>query len=297
MKRLALTLFLSATALPALAQDDHPLMGTIWLVAENRPINRDELLDRMQAVPYVLLGETHDNPAHHTLQTILTRDYLQQKPAAILAFEMIDSGQTAKLRQVMATNPTDASILGPALQWEKNGWPDWSLYAPIAQAALDHRAKINPANLTRPQVRGVARGEPVDDVPPIRPLSQWDQADLNQDITADHCHLLPDSMIPGMARVQQARDAVMAKALENGPAILIAGSGHVRVDRGVPTYLPQGKSLSIAFIEVEEGENTPTAYAASYRRATLPFDAVWFTSKQPRADQCQALENKLKAPP
>ena len=101
-------------------------------------------------------------------------------------------------------------------------------------------------------------------------------------------------MIAPMALAQHARDAQMAKSMTDAASpqgvVLIAGAGHVRVDRGVPFYLAQGgrdaRVISIALIEVETGETSPPSYARQFGAASLPFDFVWFTPRKSDEDPC-----------
>jgi hypothetical protein len=105
-----------------------------------------------------------------------------------------------------------------------------------------------------------------------------------------------------MLLVQRARDAQMAENLaaagQQDGAVLIAGAGHVRRDYGVPTYLatrtPEASVISVAFLEVSRDRLEPTAYAARFGRATLPFDYVWFTPRVDDDDPCAAFEEQLK---
>jgi hypothetical protein len=49
----------------------------------------------------------------------------------------------------------------------------------------------------------------------------------------------------------------------------------------------------LAFIEVKEGETAPAAYGALFNTQSVPFDAVWFTPRAAREDQCEALRRHL----
>ena len=79
--------------------------------------------------------------------------------------------------------------------------------------------------------------------------------------------------------------------------MLIAGNGHVRKDRGVPTALARlGEAgvLSVAFTEVQQGETDPSGYAVEWHAATLPFDYVWFTPRATDADPCEGMRKSSK---
>ena len=79
-------------------------------------------------------------------------------------------------------------------------------------------------------------------------------------------------------------------------AVLIAGAGHARTDRGVPWVLAQlpkskgQKTFSLGFVEVAAGATDPSAYAAAYGGKALPFDAVWFTPALDDEDPCAGMK-------
>jgi uncharacterized iron-regulated protein len=99
-----------------------------------------------------------------------------------------------------------------------------------------------------------------------------------------------------MALAQHARDAQMAQVLlregAKDGAVLIAGAGHARLDRGVPYYLkleaPESSAVSVAFIEVESERTAPATYVAE-RGA---FDYIWFTPRVTDEDPCAAFAPK-----
>jgi uncharacterized iron-regulated protein len=311
MRLVRVAALLIALAVPAAAAEPppaftaplergHPLVGQVWLPATGQFITIDELVARARAADAVLLGETHDNADHHALQAWMLGRLTEDRRKPLVAFEMIDGGQQDSLRRHLEAHPGDATGLGDALDWGKSGWPDWALYRPVAQAALDAGAKLASANLPREQVRAVARGQ---DALPLPDLPA-DQLSLMEDeIKSGHCGMLPDAAVPGMVRVQRSRDAVMAAALadgmrEYGKAVLIAGAGHTRADHGVPVALaaraPGTKVLALAFIEVKTEQSDPAAYGELFDSPRLPFDAVWFTPRAEREDQCEALKRHME---
>lgn len=286
-------------AFTAPLERDHPLVGKVWLPPSGRFVSVAELVAQADAAEIVLLGETHDNADHHALQAWMLSRLLDSGKRPLVAFEMIDTGQEPALRRHLADHPGDAAGLGPALDWDKSGWPDWAFYRPIAEAALRAGAVLAPANLTRDSVRAIARNQSADTLPPLPPEQT---RIMEQEIRDGHCAMLPEAAVPGMVRVQRQRDAVMAHALAQGvaerkAAVLIAGAGHVRTDHGVPMVLTEriadGHVLALAFLEVKAGETDPAAYGALFDSARVPFDAVWFTPRAEREDQCEALRRHL----
>ncbi|MFT5539464.1 MAG: putative iron-regulated protein [Alphaproteobacteria bacterium] len=87
-----------------------------------------------------------------------------------------------------------------------------------------------------------------------------------------------------------AEHLTTAARTAGGRGVLIAGSGHVRRDRGVALHLNRqgfsGRLLTLAPLEVAQGKTEPGDYAAIYGANRLPFDYAWFTPGQKRADPC-----------
>jgi uncharacterized iron-regulated protein len=89
-----------------------------------------------------------------------------------------------------------------------------------------------------------------------------------QAIRRGHCDLLPEHQVLPMTRVQIARDRSMAQTISTVAAggktvVLLAGSGHVQPELGVPRHLPQGLSVRSAVLPAEE---TGKDYCEKLRR-------------------------------
>jgi hypothetical protein len=119
------------------------------------------------------------------------------------------------------------------------------------------------------------------------------QVAMEAEMRDSHCGHLPETALPGMVTAQRARDAAMAErllAVAGDGAVLIAGAGHVRTDRGVPMYLaaraPGATVASLAFVEVATGRTAPGDYAERFGVARVPFDYVWFTTRADDVDHC-----------
>ena len=99
------------------------MVGRIWNVAEARFIERAELYAALTSAPFILLGETHDNPDHHLLQAEIVTTLANAGRRPALAFEMFDMSQAAALSVHLAQSPDDAAGIGEAVGWQKAGWP------------------------------------------------------------------------------------------------------------------------------------------------------------------------------
>lgn len=310
----------AAEDLPAVPSDwqsplarDHPLVGTLWHVPERRKVTPAELAEAAADADYVLLGETHDNPDHHRIQawTISALTARGRRPA--VAFEMIDEDQSQALRDHLDAHPNDASGLGPAIGWETRGWPSWSTYRPIAEAALAAGLPLRAADVARDTQRDVGK-RGYDALTPERrdrlgldtPLPRAIHDALRVELMRSHCDMLPESALEPMVRVQRLRDAVMADSLiaasersESGQAVLITGRGHARADRGVPWYLRQRLDapavLTVGIFEVADGERDWRRYLPDGPESGgTPFDFVWFTPRIDDKDHCAELRERMQ---
>ena len=274
---------------------DHPLAGTIWDVRAGAAISPEALITRLVPRRYVLLGEKHDNPDHHRLQAWVLGELIAAGRRPAVAFEMFNADQGPAIARHVASAPDDSRGLGDAVDWRRSGWPPWSMYEPIAGVAM--RAKLplvagNPSSAATSTLRrgGVAALDPaeVTRLGLDRALPDDVRERLATEIRDGHCGHLPARSIEPFIVVQRARDGHMAAALREAGAdgaVLIAGTGHVRRDMGVPRLLPDGESVSVAFVEVRPDMTRPPAASADY---------VWMTPRMDDRDPCERFRKELE---
>ena len=226
--------------------NDHPLAGRLWDSRRQAFAGEQDLRTQVLGADFVLLGEVHDNPAHHARQ----REWLEWIAASgkrpLIALEQFDTERQRAIDAVWSNPTSSLDAVFEAAQFDTHGW-DRSFYAPLLAIARSNGWPLAAANLSRARARTIASsGFAALDAGEAERLGLerlWDndkEAALAREIEEAHCGALPDSMVEGLARAQRARDAVMADTLARaGPAgaVLIAGDGHVRRDYGVPLYL------------------------------------------------------------
>jgi uncharacterized iron-regulated protein len=287
-------------------EQDHPLTGRIRDVRGDRFIEPSELTARLAGARYVLLGEKHDNPDHHRLQAYLLRALITAGRRPAVAFEMFDADQAPTIERHLAAHPTDATGLADAVNWKASGWPDWAMYQPIVDTALGAGRPIVAANLSRDTLTLLRRGGALDPALAARwRLNEAPTAEVRESLAREirdaHCGHGSDAMVDRMVAIQRARDASMAAAMADASvdgAVLIAGAGHTRTDRGVPAALraraPASSIASVAFVEVAPDGTTPEAYTARYGAASTPFDYVWYTPRVDSVDPCGKFKKSLE---
>lgn len=260
-----------------------------------------------------LLGEVHDNPMHHKIRAWLIENRPVRSSWGAVVFEQIrtDQGEALeRLKPRLDAGTATAGELFQALDWDKSGWPPSAIYQPLFQAVLSANLPIYPGEPARDRVRALARGGTstidADERARLRlddPLPAALVESLSQELAASHCGALPPQAIPGLAAAQRYRDAHLADALlktqeRHGSAILVAGNGHVRSDRGVPWYIrqrkPDARVMSVMLLEVEEGKTDPAAYLPRDPEGNPAADLVIFTLPAEREDPCRSLLEKKR---
>lgn len=290
---------------------EHPLVGRIWSSTQQEGLLPAEVVRAASDADIVLLGETHDNPDHHKLQAWFIRELARKGKHPAVVMEMIGNDKAEALAGVqLATNVT-ADGIGSKLDWDNSGWPAWTLYRPIVDAALGANFTIFPGDAAKDQIKQVSQGGlgalPYSERVRLGLTAQLPApltAALVEDLKASHCNQLPEAELAGAAQVQRYRDAVLAdnilKAADKsgGNAILIAGDGHVRSDRGVPLYLRARASglkvVTLLLTEVTTGVENPEDAVPRDPAGKPVADYVWFTARSERADPCAELQKQLQ---
>jgi uncharacterized iron-regulated protein len=229
----------------------------------------------------VILGEVHDNPEHHRRQAELIAAL---SPSAV-AFEMLSAEQAAIANGTSARD----SRLAEAIDWADSGWPEWRLYQPVFEAvgARPIYGMAVPREELNVAVREGAAKAFGDDAVAFGltvPLPPEQQVAREAHQQAVHCNLLPENLLPGMVAAQRLRDAAFARvairALEEtgGPVVVITGTGHARVDWGMPAALKvAAPALRVA--SLGQLEAPPTT--------AVPYDYWLVADPAPRDDPCE----------
>ena len=201
-------------------------------------------LERWPASDALLLGEQHDAPEHQRWEADSVRWLAERGRLAALVIEMAEAGTgTDGL-------PPDANAaqVYAALRWNEAAWP-WERYRAVVMAAVAAGVPVRGGNLPRSRMRAAMQDEALDRHLPPAALALQRNA-----IEEGHCGLLPADRVMPMVRIQLARDASMAQAVQQArqdgrTVLLAAGWGHVRRDLGVPTWLPANFKAKVAIAQ------------------------------------------------
>ncbi|WP_226779595.1 ChaN family lipoprotein [Oceaniglobus trochenteri] len=240
--------------------------------------------DRVDLAGYdvVIMGEVHDNPAHHRNQA----EWLNRLAPKAVVFEMLTPERADLAMQ------SDPDTLETSLMWGESGWPDFAIYAPVFAAVGD--AAIIGGGVERAAVRAAVRdgaaaamGDSASVFGLNMPLPRL-EAETRQSLQAEaHCGALPDDMLSGMVEAQRLRDAALARAVVAAvvsvgtPVAVITGNGHARTDWGMPVALDHAMP-TLKVLSIGQLETVPTH--------AQPHDALTLApGPEGRGDPCAAF--------
>lgn len=256
-------------------------------------LDAERLASELGRRPIVLLGEVHDNAIQHRVRAEGLRRHLEAGARPALAFEQFDRERQTDIDRARKEQPAQGGSLADHViaqgRAARDRW-DWAQYRPFVELALQYELPIVAANLSRTEAAKVSREGPqaVFSDADLRRL-QLDRADAALQVKheaivrAGHCNLLPVTALPGLARAQIARDAVLADSIRPFLArgvVLLTGNGHARRDVGVPRHFSveeRQKIWSIGLLEAGTGEDRTS------------FDAAFITPVQQRDDPCRLV--------
>lgn len=260
-------------------------------VVSGRAISRDELLQKLRASDYVLLGERHDNAVHHQRRAELLNALGPRVP--VVAEHLT--------RGLAVLNGPELLPRLQAAGFDEKGWR-WPLHEPLFAAAAAPGRMLVGGNAPRDLARELARKgqaalpEDLQAITRAAPLDEAGAKALDGELVQGHCGMLGGERLVGMGWAQRARDAAMwlslqaAAQAQGKPAVLLAGNGHVRRDYGVAQLIaaqqPAARVASVGFVETD----------AQIQGA--PYHYVWITAAPKREDPCAGMRemmDKMKA--
>lgn len=279
---------------------DHPLAGKLWDANSRSFIDEATLLDRLNSVDVLLLGETHDNPQHHEFQQKLLQARIAAGARPALLMEQLDTGSQPALDAALANSARDEAL---RTVYGLIKFSNRQNYTQLLSIAYDSHLPVIAANVPSQRLQPVIwRGFGALEADELKRLAieeVWSdsrQQYMLKNMGGAHCGQLRDELREGLTRSQRLRDALLADSalpsVERG-IVGILGRDHARRDVGLPLYfaarIPSAHMLTIGLVEVLPGANSAEAYLEQSATDKPPYDVIWFSARVDRPNPCAEL--------
>lgn len=208
-------------------------------------LSLDDVAARVRAHRVVMVGEQHDQAAHHEAQRRIIEMVAGGGNGVVVGLEMLTWDKQEALDR-FNRGEIDVAGLADAVDWKKAWGFDYGLYAPLFATGQASGARFVALNAPRALVRAV-REKGVDslDAADRDRVPELDLGDALhrawfEGIFASSGHAMKPTYLDGFYRAQVLWDEAMAdravRAVKDGARqlVVIAGAGHVALGRGVP---------------------------------------------------------------
>lgn len=237
----------------------------IIALENNQSLSFDELIDELAGFEIVLVGEKHDELAHHIMEERIYKALSARKKLAVV-LEMLSVEKQAKINAAKEQNVSKEGLLN-AIAWEK-GWNE-RLYRPLVESVFYSKDELLAGNVSRAKIAEIFKDKLSLEGEKSTALSVREK--IKHIIAANHRVDLSDEnkskMLDGFVWVQLFKDRQMAQVLEmsNLDALLFAGRFHTDKSIGVPLHLQDLKSKkSVASVMLGIDESDKDFLRADY---------------------------------
>lgn len=300
---IALVLILAgcATTKPDAVQgrgESRPInMQGVWDVKTGERLELEELLDRLESVSFVLVGESHGNQWHHRVQSQIYGGLSDRNPGAVmLGMEMVEARFQGVLDRYVAGEVGEGEML-KQVGWQERWGVDPVLYAPMWQRARAEGQPVVGLNARRELVRKVGqvgldgledseRAELPDiELGPAAYRQELRRIFLAHEMGDDEeglenffqAQVLWDEMMAQTAFEALSGDETRAQM------VIVSGRGHVERGYGIPSRLVRRGAAPqevVTIIAVSRGSGKAAPQAAyrdlEWLNAEGIADYVWF---------------------
>ncbi|NBU59400.1 MAG: hypothetical protein EBS23_06480 [Betaproteobacteria bacterium] len=236
----------------ALAAEATCVVPGHWQVPGGEVVSRSAVIDKAGRARVVLLGENHDDAAHHRWQLETLAALYRDRPDLSVGVEMFPR-RLQPVLDAWSRGELDEAAFLEQTEWKKTWGFEPELYLPIFRFVRDHRIPLRALNVDRSEVRKVSGGgwAALDEGlraelgEPAAPLISY-RDELREVYDAHSAHM-PEGHKPKdgdferFVEAQLLWDRAMATGIArqaaNGPVVGIMGSGHIRFGHGVPHQL------------------------------------------------------------
>jgi uncharacterized iron-regulated protein len=228
----------------------------ITRASDGSKVTFPELVEDLSTASLVFVGETHDDPSHHSAQLEVIRALRDARAKLAIGLEMFRMDAQEALDRWVAGDLTEATF---KTIYDENWSFPYELYRDIFIYAKNHRIPMRGSNISRDVTRQVARQgfasldrEQFKDLPEVS--CEVDQAYENFIRRAFGMHGYGDMNFTYFCEAQLVWDTIMAwnlvRFLQDHPdytVVVLAGSGHAWKP-GIPAQVQRHLAISFRVI-------------------------------------------------
>ena len=253
---------------------------TIIAAHSQRAMEFEALLQELDGIAMVFIGEIHSSPAHHAIQLKLIRALHQRRPKLLVGMEMFDRSYQPVL-DLWSQGALDVDSFIRRTHWYSNWRFDFDLYREILTYLQENTIPLVGLDLPT-YIHGRIRAGGIeslsaadrkwlpDEVPPGDDAHRTFMEQTFQ----RHQFLSRTTSFEDFYAAQCARDAAMARSIADylgeGSMVILVGNGHIRAQGGVPqrAHHYTGKAYKTIYL-APVGDQVPENLA----------DYIWVTSE------------------
>jgi uncharacterized iron-regulated protein len=233
-----------------------------------KTLSFDQVHKRLTAADVVVVGEQHDQAAHHELQRRIVATMAGESPNLVVGMEMLTWPQQESLDKFNA-GTLDADGLAREVDWKKSWGFDFEMYKPILDDGHKAGARFRALNAPRDLVKAMRtkgiEGLTAEQKAQLPDLDFDDEEHRAwfQSVFAPG-HPSHDAEVEPFYRAQVLWDESMAdrtvRALGGGASkvVVIAGIGHVAMGRGIPERIerrrPELNVMTVVPLQVDASD-------------------------------------------
>jgi uncharacterized iron-regulated protein len=131
-------------------------VGAIIDLKKGEPVSFDRLIEALGDHAVIFVGEVHDNPEHHLLETQLLQALMGRFGPLTVGMEFLERQQQSSVDAYVQGNLTEEEFRKD-VDWKKTWGYDYRLYRPLFLGARNGSARVLALNAPRNVVQKVAR--------------------------------------------------------------------------------------------------------------------------------------------
>ena len=235
--------------------------GQIIDLKAGKAISFDCLLDQLESVPLVFVGENHDNPEHHLIQVQILQGLMARYDVRTVAMEFFRRPDQGIIDEYMKGEIDETAFL-EKIEWRKSWGFPYYFYRPLILQIREKDGVLLALNAPREIVRKVARSG-------LAGLDEEERGQVAREIdleNEEHKAYLHEVFggnthhgikhFDSFYEAQCVWDETMAETIADylkthpGPMVVFSGNGHIVNKFGIPDRVKRRIEIPMATIAV-----------------------------------------------